>query len=145
MKKLRPDGILNGDPRVLRMLDGAIGGDSLVIPAGSKKDGSLKAASSAASTEQFEQLSDFVSSKMEKMAEEIMDGVIDVKPFADRTRSACDYCSYADVCGFDRKIPGMCRKQAPELSKSEVWERIAGEAEAGQKEKEDETEETSWQ
>ncbi|HIR75687.1 MAG TPA: helicase-exonuclease AddAB subunit AddB [Candidatus Choladousia intestinipullorum] len=145
LKKLRPDGILNGDPRVLRMLDGAIGGDSLVIPAGLKKDGSLKAASSAVSTEQFEQLSDFVSSKMEKMAEEIMDGVIDVKPFADRTRSACDYCSYADVCGFDRKIPGMCRKQAPELSKGEVWERIAGEAEARQKEKEDETEETSWQ
>lgn len=132
LKKLRPDGILNGDPEALRMLDGAIGGDSLVIPAGLKKDGSLKASSSAVSEEQFGQLSSFVSSKMEQMAEEIMEGVIDARPFTDRTRSACDYCSYGDVCGFDRKIPGRCKKRTAELSGDEIWERIAAETETGE-------------
>ncbi len=128
LKKLRPDGVLNGDMEVLRLLDREIGADSLVIPAGLKKDGSLKAASSAVSTEQFEQLSRFVSRKMECMAQEIADGVIEVKPFADQQQSACDYCIYSEVCGFDRRIPGMSQKRTPELSKREAWERIALEA-----------------
>ncbi len=127
LKKLRPDGVLNGDGEVLRLLDAKISGDSLVIPAGLKRDGTLKAASSAVTTEQFGQLSGFVSKKLEAMAGEISSGKIEAAPFADRTHSACDYCDYSDVCGFDKRIPGMCQKRAPELSKSEVWEKIAAE------------------
>lgn len=127
LKKLRPEGLLNGEAEVLRLLDRDMSGDSLVIPAGLKKDGSLKAASSAVSQEQFEQMSVFVSHKMEDMAEEMLQGEIAARPFSDGTRSACDYCSFSDVCGFDRKIPGMFAKRAPELGKNEVWERIAQE------------------
>ena len=129
LRKLRPDGILNSDEHILKMLDRNLGSDSLVIPAGMKKDGTLKAASSAVTTEQFRQLSSFVSGKMEKMAGQILDGVIEARPFADKTKCACDYCAYTDVCGFDKKIPGMCPNRAENLSKSEVWERICREAE----------------
>jgi ATP-dependent helicase/nuclease subunit B len=141
LKKLRPDGILNGDHEVLRLLDRGISGDSLVIPAGLKKDGTLKATSSAVSTEQFGQLSGFVSRKMKRMAGQILEGCIDASPFEDRTGSACDYCDYSDVCGFDRKIPGMFRKRSADLSKAEVWEKLAEEerrAEDGEKLAEDE-------
>lgn len=129
LKKLRPDGILNGDMTVLRLLDREIGADSLVIPAGLKKDGSIKAASSVVSTEQFEQVSKFASYKMKRMAQEIADGVIAPEPFADRQHTACDYCIYSDVCGFDRKIPGMSQKRMMDFSKKEIWEKIAQEAE----------------
>ena len=128
LKKLRPDGVVNSDPGVLRMLDENLGGDSLVIPAGFKKDGTLKAAASAASTEQFARLSGFVSKKLTDMAGEIRRGTIEARPFEDKTHSACDYCSYADVCGFDRRIPGRCRKRTAQLTKEEAWERIAAEA-----------------
>ena len=128
LRKLRPDGILNSDERILRMMDRNLGSDSLVIPAGIKKDGTLKAASNAVSTEQFRHLSSFVSGKMEKMAGEILDGVIEARPFTDKTKCACDYCTYSDVCGFDKKIPGMCPNRAEDLTKSEVWERICREA-----------------
>lgn len=132
LKKLRPDGLLNEDGEILRMLDQNIGGDSLVIPAGLKKDGSLKAFSSTATTEQFRQLSGFVSKKMVKMAEQIMDGDVQAKPFADAKGSACDFCAYADVCGFDRKIPGMSQKRVPEIDKCKVWEQIAQESGIGE-------------
>lgn len=128
LKKLRPDGVLNGDMTVLRLLDREIGADSLVIPAGLKKDGSIKAASSIVSTEQFEQVSKFASYKMKRMAKEIADGVIAAEPFADRQHTACDYCIYSDVCGFDRKIPGMSQKRMMDFSKKEIWEKIAQEA-----------------
>ena len=127
LKKLRPDGLLNSDAKVLCMLDGQLSGDSLVIPAGLKKDGTLKAASAAVTTEQFGQLSGFVTKKMADMAGEILQGRIEVNPFEDKTRSACDFCVYADVCGFDRKIPGMYRKRTAQLTKDEAWERIAAE------------------
>ncbi len=128
LKKLRPEGILNGDGQILRMMDRNLEGDSLVIPAGLKKDGSLKAFSSAVSTEQFHQLSGFVSQKLRKMAQEILDGHVEAKPFSDGTSSACDYCIYADVCGFDRKIPGMSETRTAELDKCAVWEQIARES-----------------
>lgn len=137
LKKLRPDGVLNGDMTVLRLLDREIGADSLVIPAGLKKDGSIKVASSIVSTEQFEQVSKFASYKMKRMAKEIADGVIAAEPFADRQHTACDYCIYSDVCGFDRKIPGMSQKRMMDFSKKEIWEKIAQEAQE-QEEQEDE-------
>ena len=62
------------------------------------------------------------------MGEEILRGNIAVKPFADKNGSACDYCEYQDVCGFDRKIPGMCEKRTGDLSKNEAWDRIVAEA-----------------
>ena len=137
LKKLRPDGVLNGDVTVLRLLDREIGADSLVIPAGLKKDGSIKAASSIVSTEQFEQVSKFASYKMKRMAKEIADGVIAAEPFADRQHTACDYCIYSDVCGFDRKIPGMRQKRMMDFSKKDIWEKIAQEVQE-QEEQEDE-------
>lgn len=127
LKKLRPDGVLNSDPQILRLFDQGINGDSLVIPAGLKKNGELKAASSTASTEQFAHLSGFVSEQLARMGEQILAGVVDVRPFADKDGSACDYCAYLEVCGFDRKIPGLCEKRTADISKSEAWERIAQE------------------
>jgi ATP-dependent helicase/nuclease subunit B len=131
LKKLRPDGVLNSDGEILHLLDRNLGGDSLVIPAGLKKDGSLKAASSAVSTQQFEQLSGYVSKKMKEMTEEILQGEVSARPYANRTGSACDFCEYADVCGFDRKIPDMCFRRLPELKKDEVWEKFAEALEDG--------------
>ncbi len=143
LKKLRPDGLLNSDAQVLRMLDGQLAGDSLVIPAGLKKDGTLKAVSAAATTEQFGQLSDFVKKKMEDMAGEILQGRIEASPFEDKTHSACDFCVYADVCGFDRKIPGRYRKRTAKLTKDKAWERIAAEAGENDPEKESDKTETA--
>ncbi len=128
LKKLRPDGLLNSDGEILRMLDRNLGGDSLVIPAGLKKDGSLKAFSSAVSTEQFEHLSEFVEQKMVSMGRQMMNGVTEPRPFADRNGSACDFCEYSDVCGFDRKIPELCRKRTAEINKAQAWDKIAEEA-----------------
>lgn len=127
LKKLRPDGIVNEDVGILRKLDRKLEGDSLVIPAGLKKDGTLRAASSAVTTEQFGQLSQFVRRKMAEMGERMLSGEIAASPSVTGGRSACEYCQYLEVCGFDRRLPGMCERRLPELDKDEVWEKIAQE------------------
>ncbi|MCD8398369.1 MAG: exodeoxyribonuclease V subunit gamma [Lachnospiraceae bacterium] len=125
LKKMRPNGLVNSDGPVIRLFDGAMSGDSLVIPVGFKKDGTLKAASSVVTTEQFEALSGYVKELLCRMGREILDGVIEARPYADKNRSACDYCLYADVCGFDRKIPGRCEKRQPQLTADQVIERLS--------------------
>ncbi len=43
------------------------------------------------------------------LALQIMEGNIQADPVAlEGGRSACTFCDYQDVCGFDRKLPG-CR------------------------------------
>lgn len=72
LKKLRPDGIINEDDEVLELLDHGFSGDSLVIPAGRKKDGSLKAASKTVTPEQFQTLSRFARRKLTQLGERML-------------------------------------------------------------------------
>lgn len=124
LKKLRPDGIINEDDEVLELLDHRFSGDSLVIPAGRKKDGSLKAASKTVTPEQFQTLSRFARRKLTQLGERMLGGEVAPDPYEADGRTPCDYCDYADVCGFDRKIPGSCPHRLEPLGKDEVWIRM---------------------
>ena len=129
LKKLRPDGIINEDDEVLELLDHGFSGDSLVIPAGRKKDGSLKAASKTVTPEQFQTLSRFARRKLTQLGERMLGGEVAPDPYEADGRTPCDYCDYADVCGFDRKIPGSCPHRLEPLGKDEVWIRMERELE----------------
>ena len=129
LKKLRPDGIINEDDEVLELLDHGFSGDSLVIPAGRKKDGSLKAASKTVTPEQFQTLSRFARRKLTQLGERMLGGEVAPDPYEADGRTPCDYCDYADVCGFDRKIPGSCPHRLEPLGKDEVWIRMEQELE----------------
>lgn len=124
LKKLRPDGIINEDDEVLELLDHGFSGDSLVIPAGRKKDGSLKAASKTVTPEQFQTLSRFARRKLTQLGERMLGGEVAPDPYEADGRTPCDYCDYADVCGFDRKIPGSCPHRLEPFGKDEVWIRM---------------------
>ena len=124
LKKLRPDGIINEDDEVLELLDHGFSGDSLVIPAGRKKDGSLKAASKTVTPEQFQTLSRFARRKLTQLGERMLGGEVAPDPYEADGRTPCEYCDYADVCGFDRKIPGSCPHRLEPLGKDEVWIRM---------------------
>ena len=129
LKKLRPDGIINEDDEVLELLDHGFSGDSLVIPVGRKKDGSLKAASKTVTPEQFQTLSRFARRKLTQLGERMLGGEVAPDPYEADGRTPCDYCDYADVCGFDRKIPGSCPHRLEPLGKDEVWMRMERELE----------------
>ena len=48
-----------------------------------------------------------------------------------RQRTACDYCPYSAVCGFDRKNPVYGYRRMAELEDKEIWERLKEEAADG--------------
>ncbi len=125
-KEMRPSGLISGDVQMIQLMDQDldVSEDSLVIPAGLKKDGTPKSSSSLVTAGEFAALSSHVTDLLQEMSSAILGGSIAAEPFADKNRSACDYCIYADVCGFDRKIPGRCASRTPGLSADEIREKL---------------------
>lgn len=122
--KLRAEGLVNEDGDIIEQLDQSGDAKSLVIPVGRKKDGSLTAASSTANTEQFTMLCQYGEQKSETLAQRILDGEADAKPFWLEGKTACDYCGYRGVCGFDKKIEGYHYQKYQKEKSEDVWNKI---------------------
>ena len=127
LKKLRMNGLVNSELEVVRHLDRTIEKESDVIPV-VLKDGEVQARrSSVANRERFARLSQFVHRKLKEAGQEILDGEIGVAPYKNGQRTACDYCPYHAVCGFDRKTSGYEFNRWKNRKTEEIWEEICRE------------------
>jgi ATP-dependent helicase/nuclease subunit B len=70
----------------------------------------------------FEKILEFTEDKMARLAEQILAGKIDVKPYRLGTSAACTNCKYKVVCRFDWQINGY--NLLDKLSKSSVLKRL---------------------
>lgn len=104
--KLKVAGVIREDDRVLELLDATREENSLVIPVKRKKNGELSSTSQTEPAERFDLIGKFATKKVEEIGAEIKAGHIEVKPTIDGTKSACDYCAYKSVCGYEKRIPG---------------------------------------
>ena len=102
-KELALEGICNADSEIIRYMDKTCESRSKILPVSYNKDGSLSKTSKAVSTEQFQQLENFVAEKTAQLGAEIMNGKIEVNPYAAAAKTACDYCAYNGICGFSPK------------------------------------------
>ena len=127
LKKLRMNGLVNSELEVVRHLDRTIEKESDVIPV-VLKDGEVQAGrSSVANRERFARLSQFVHRKLKEAGQKILDGEIGVAPYKNGQRTACDYCPYHAVCGFDRKTSGYEFNRWKNRKTEEIWEEICRE------------------
>ena len=67
----------------------------------------------------MEKLSNYVNHKLREIGQEILDGNIALNPYERGEETACDYCPYSRVCGFDAGIPG-CKTRVIEDMAPEV-------------------------
>jgi ATP-dependent helicase/nuclease subunit B len=102
-KELSLEGICNADSEIIHYMDQQCGAKSNILPISYNKDGSLSKTSKAVTTEQFEQLENFVKEKTAQLGAEIMEGEISVNPYGTPQKTACDYCAYHGICGFSPK------------------------------------------
>lgn len=130
LKQLRMNGLVNTDLNSISHLDREIETESDVIPVAMKNGIIQEARSSVAGGNRFKALRQFVQEKLKTEGQEILDGVIDVKPYKQGNRSACDYCPYHAVCGFDLKTEGYGYRKFKALKSEEIWPVIEGEKEA---------------
>ena len=130
LKKLRMNGLVNSSLEVIRHMDREIEKESDVIPV-ALKDGIIQESkSSVAGGKRFAHLSGFVNRNLKNMGEEILDGNTAVNPYKQGTRTACDYCPYHSICGFDLKTSGYGFRKFRSMKPEEIWKEI--EAEGGE-------------
>lgn len=108
LKALRMDGLVNADRKVVELLDRVLedGTTSDVIPVGKKKDGSYTSYSKVASPEQFDVIRTYTRKKVREIGESIFSGNVKISPYQRDGATACAYCEYQGICGFDQKIQG---------------------------------------
>ncbi len=131
LKKLKLDGLVNSDDEIVRSMDRGLGAgekkSSDVIPVSYTKSG-FSRYSAVAQRRQFEELSAFVNEKMRDIGRRILSGETDAEPYERKGRTACDYCTYREVCGFDAKVPGTKFRRLREYKPEDIWKKIGEEA-----------------
>ncbi|WP_442855537.1 helicase-exonuclease AddAB subunit AddB [Clostridium sp. Marseille-P2415] len=132
LKQLRMNGLVNSDFSAISHLDREIETESDVIPVAMKNGIIQEARSSVAGGRRFDALRQFVQEKLKSEGREILDGVIDVNPYKQGVKSACDYCPYHAVCGFDLKTAGYGYRKFKALKSEEIWPVMEGEEEEGE-------------
>jgi ATP-dependent helicase/nuclease subunit B len=131
LKKLRPDGLVSADMDVMKLLDHTMapGVRSEVIPVGMLKKpgktGSIWAAGSqVAEPDEFETIRKFADAKVKELGAQIIRGDAKVQPalLEDKSSriSACEYCPYKSVCGFDERIPGYTYREIAKMTPDEA-------------------------
>ena len=70
-------------------------------------------------------MAEYVNYKIDEIGSSIRNGCISINPYEKGDRSACTYCDYRSVCGFDNRIPGYEKRILPGLSKEEAEEKMA--------------------
>lgn len=129
LKELRMKGMVNDDPQIVKLLDSSMTAKSDIIPVDYKKDGSFASTSSVLGEDHLAMVTHFVTNKIKHIGKEILAGDMSVNPYELGVKSACTYCLYTGVCGFDSKIVGFERRKLDAVSSDEALIKIVQEAE----------------
>lgn len=132
LKQLKMNGLVNSELSAIAHLDHEIETESDVIPVAMKNGIIQEAKSSVAGEKRFGALRQYVRGKLKSEGQEILNGSIGIKPYKQGNKTACDYCPYHAVCGFDLKTEGYGFRKFKALKSEEIWPVIEGEEEGGE-------------
>lgn len=129
LQELRPDGVVQGSEEVLEHFDRGFTGTSQVIPVAKTQAGALSKTSKVLSEEEFYLISEYAKKQVQDVSDEILAGNVHLKPYALAGSTACDYCPYHSVCGFDERIEGHEYRRLDKLDHDKALEKMRKEME----------------
>ncbi|MDL2232306.1 PD-(D/E)XK nuclease family protein [Ruminococcaceae bacterium OttesenSCG-928-L11] len=98
-KNWRMSGLLLEDEEALRGMEADLAG--VFIPAKVKKDGTLDSKSALATAAQMGKLGEKVREQVTLMGQSLLEGKVPAVPVETAEGSACRFCDYRAVCGFE--------------------------------------------
>ncbi|PPA72375.1 helicase-exonuclease AddAB subunit AddB [Jeotgalibacillus proteolyticus] len=105
LKQYKMKGLVLGDEEAVRLMDQTLEqGQSSIISAGLKKDGSLRSDSKSASKGQFQAMRQHTRKLFQQSGDRIMSGDVNIDPYEFKKRTPCQFCSYRSVCQFDQAL-----------------------------------------
>ena len=124
-KSLQLSGLTNSSPEAIRLIDREFSGSSSVVASlRKKKDGSFYDYAKVATGQELQRAAAFSRKKAEEIVGEMLSGEVGVQPYRYGEETACSYCPYRSVCGYDERIPGyrmrrLKKKELKDLSEDE--------------------------
>ncbi|MGN0345376.1 MAG: PD-(D/E)XK nuclease family protein [Lachnospiraceae bacterium] len=118
-EKLRLDGIVNGDPQIIEAMDETFTDKSDVIPVSRTKSGELSKTSKVCSTEEFSRISAYVNHVIEHLGRRMLAGEITVNPYELKGSTACTWCNYRSICGFDERMDDCGYRRLQQMKSDE--------------------------
>jgi ATP-dependent helicase/nuclease subunit B len=122
LKRYKLKGRVLADPQAVALLDSELqSGYSKIIPVGlSPKKGFYK--NSALLTEDhFALLRTHIYKLVQKIANEIIGGCVEIRPFRLGMKKACTHCPYTAVCQFDLLLEGNSYRILREGKQDLIW------------------------
>lgn len=124
LKKLKLNGLLLKDAKLVRAMDKNMETYSLIIPATFKKNGDFSSTSSVITEEQFNLLRKYVNDKMVEICEDMLSGDVKIEPCKSDKVTYCDYCDYSAICQFDTSIKDNKYRRIAKKNKEDIWASI---------------------
>lgn len=128
-KAFRMKGLILSDIKVIKMMDNELEtGASKIIPVTLDKSGNVsQTRSSILTKEEFTSLQKKIRKLIKQIADEILSGRIEIKPTYNpkQKKSACEYCPYKTICGFNPKK--NVYEYIPNKTKDQIFEELKGE------------------
>ena len=128
LKKLKMNGLANGEEGIIEKLEEETKEGYLTMPISRLKSGAYSKASKVVTTKQLRSVGHYVTERMKKMGSEMIKGNIEIAPYKLGERSACDYCEFHGICGFDTKL-GNTYRHLSKGSREEFLKEMEGEEE----------------
>ena len=127
-KSFKMKGAVVLDVKVLKAMDHDLdnGVASKIIPAKLNGDGSAKKDDAGLSTEQFNNLKDYMDKITKEISNEILSGKIDINPVyhVSGKNTECEYCNYKSICLFNVNQKGNKYNVISSRKKDDVLEEI---------------------
>lgn len=121
LRAFRLQGLILDDPEVLRLMDATAGGESSVVPAGFRGDGSLRRKPNVLGLAHFQRLREHLARTVTEAGRRIGSGEVAIAPFRKGRRSACTHCPYKPLCAFDPLVAPNRYRLLPAVAASEIW------------------------
>ena len=125
-KTFKMKGLILSDIKIIKMMDNSLDtGPSNIIPVTLDKSGNISnTRSSTITKEEFTLLQKKIRSLIKQISKNILSGKIEIKPTYNwkEKRSACEYCPYKTICGFNPKENGYSYMQ--NKTKDEIFENL---------------------
>lgn len=123
VKKSRLTGFVNREDECLTMMDDKTGE---VVSVQYTKKGALIANKSLVTTQELEQISDFVRDKMIEIGQHMIHGNIPMNPEKGDYNCPCKYCDYRSVCRFEAGVGGNAYRVESKYAKEHAKALVLG-------------------
>ncbi len=120
-KQLQLKGVVLSDVKVVSAMDA----EGTALGTIFNKSGGVYANAPAYTKEEMQSLLAHTQQVAADLADSIRAGEISVAPAEVKNWTACQYCRYSAVCGFDPGLPHCTKRVLPALSRQELQGRLA--------------------